>query len=150
MNLPAQSGTYALILQADAVRTIQVGKLGSMRVQPGFYAYVGSAFGPGGLRGRVERHWREEKILHWHIDFLRQVTSIIEVWADSSPQRQEHAWAQAFQAVPGSTIPLHRFGASDCRCEAHLFYWVSRPALATWALSLPVAPVRYDCPGPGR
>ena len=29
---------------------IPIGKLGSLRLQPGFYMYVGSAHGPGGSK----------------------------------------------------------------------------------------------------
>ncbi|WP_462322980.1 DUF123 domain-containing protein, partial [Halochromatium sp.] len=35
-------------------------------------------------------------------------------------ERLEHRWAQALGALPGARWPLPRFGASDCRCPAHL------------------------------
>ena len=49
MGLPAQPGTYALVMASDLETEIRIGSLGSCRVKPGYYAYVGSAFGPGGL-----------------------------------------------------------------------------------------------------
>ena len=49
---------------------ILVGRLGALPVEPGFYVYVGSAFGPGGLERRVGRHATTEKKHRWHIDYL--------------------------------------------------------------------------------
>ena len=45
----AEPGTYALVLAAIDRQTIQVGRLGAFDVRPGFYVYVASALGPGGL-----------------------------------------------------------------------------------------------------
>ena len=46
--LKAQPGTYALVLSSSVPALIRVGRLGSLRLHPGFYTYVGSAHGPGG------------------------------------------------------------------------------------------------------
>jgi len=73
-------GTYALILRADRPAHIHVGRLGAMNVAPGFYVYVGSAFGPGGLAARLARHRAVEKRLRWHIDYIRAATQLEEVW----------------------------------------------------------------------
>jgi Uri superfamily endonuclease len=120
-------GTYLLILRAIQVQTIPVGRLGMLAVRPGWYVYVGSAFGPGGVRARVGRHLRGDGRLHWHIDYLRQVAAIEEVdyTLDSSPH--EHAWAQILTGMPDAEIPLAAFGASDCRCPAHLFFFAAAP-----------------------
>ena len=61
-------GTYILILQTQTERMIPVGRLGVMAVRPGWYVYVGSAFGPGGVKGRVGHHARPQTKPHWHID----------------------------------------------------------------------------------
>ena len=45
-------GTYAVIYRCDADLEIVVGKLGHVALTKGYYVYVGSAFGPGGLRAR--------------------------------------------------------------------------------------------------
>jgi len=57
----AEPGTYALILVAEEQQSAEIGKLGALDVQPGFYVYVGSARGPGGLKARIARHTRSEK-----------------------------------------------------------------------------------------
>jgi Uri superfamily endonuclease len=87
-ELPSTPGTYAILLVCRADALIEVGRLGTLRVQPGFFVYVGSAMGPGGLAARVGRHLRLEKRLHWHVDILRAVTQFDEVWyAEGGPLR---------------------------------------------------------------
>jgi Uri superfamily endonuclease len=122
MPLPPAPGTYVLILEALRSRSIRVGRLGTLAVSPGFYLYVGSAFGPGGLKARVERHLRSDKRHHWHIDHLRRVAEIVEVWWGRDPQPREHEWAGILVAQPGLEVQMPGFGASDCHCPTHLFF----------------------------
>ncbi|NIP37734.1 MAG: GIY-YIG nuclease family protein, partial [Candidatus Dadabacteria bacterium] len=68
----SESGTYTLIYRNRSKTRVQVGRLGKIYIQPGYYIYVGSAFGPGGVRARVSRHFRKTKRSHWHIDYLRE------------------------------------------------------------------------------
>jgi Uri superfamily endonuclease len=145
-GITAQPGTYALILRALAAQDIQVGRLGRLAVLPGVYVYVGSAFGPGGLMARVGRHQRKPPALHWHIDYLRRVTELVEVWFTYDPIPREHEWADIFRNLPGAMIPLKGFGASDCRCKAHLFYFETEPSedkLEMALLRQGVIPSRY-------
>ena len=81
-NLDAtpQTGTYALVLASTKAAPVRVGKLGSLQLQPGFYVYVGSAHGPGGLRARLAHHLEPTARPHWHIDYLRAHTNPEEVW----------------------------------------------------------------------
>lgn len=121
------SGTYGLLLQAQTEQLITIGRLGVMGVRPGWYVYVGSAFGPGGVKGRVGHHLRPQSKPHWHIDYLRQVAPLVEVWYTHDPIRHEHTWASLCQQLPDATIPLPRFGASDCTCPSHLFHFPTIP-----------------------
>jgi Uri superfamily endonuclease len=91
-------------------------------MQPGAYIYVGSAFGPGGLRARVSRHLRRNKKIHWHIDYLRQELPVLAVWYAEGDTTLEHTWAKAIGACNLASMPVPGFGASDCRCASHLFY----------------------------
>ena len=59
-GLPSLPGTYALVVRVSGRSEIAVGKLGVLAAQPGFYVYVGSAMGPGGLAARIGRHCRRE------------------------------------------------------------------------------------------
>jgi Uri superfamily endonuclease len=122
-------GTYALVLRSSQPCQLQIGRLGGMQVRPGFYIYVGSAIGPGGLSGRLSHHLRPPASPHWHIDYLRQAAEVVEVWAVEGREKREHAWAQSLCACPECSIPRPRFGASDCRCPAHLVYREDRPSL---------------------
>ena len=129
-TFPALPGAYLLVLAAAQATTIQVGRLGHLDVTPGCYLYVGSALGAGGLRGRLRHHLHAAARPHWHVDYLRAVTELVAVWWLASPERLEHRWALALAQAPGCTIPMARFGASDCRCPAHLFYLPTLPAAA--------------------
>ena len=53
MDLPADKGTYILIVQVSKMKRLAIGSLGELDIIPGFYAYVGSAFGSGRLRARI-------------------------------------------------------------------------------------------------
>jgi len=130
--MTSDSGTYALLLRADTEQDIEVGALGVTSVEPGTYVYVGSAFGPGGLRARVGRHVRGDGVLHWHVDYLRVVTSMEAVWYTHAPNRRECTWARVLRSLPDATVPLDGFGASDCNCSAHLVRIKSAPALSTF------------------
>jgi Uri superfamily endonuclease len=123
----AKPGTYALVLAAEKRQVISVGRLGTFGVRPGFYAYVGSALGPSGLASRIGRHARQEKTLCWHVDYLRAVTDLVEVWFSPGRQRRECSWAERLAVMPGARTPMPGFGASDCDCRSHLFWFEERP-----------------------
>lgn len=128
-QLNANSGTYLLVLKADTKSAVQIGRWGVLNIQPGYYLYVGSAFGPGGVPARVARHCREAKSKHWHIDYLREAATIKSVWYSQSGSRLEHRWAQALSKWSAAE-PVQGFGCSDCSCRAHLFYAKRAPAKA--------------------
>ncbi|MGD2078965.1 MAG: GIY-YIG nuclease family protein [Chloroflexota bacterium] len=137
--LPKSSGTYALISYLAGGRLIQVGKLGTFEFPAGYYLYTGSAFGPGGLAGRLGRHLAASasaKSLHWHIDYLRQWASIVAVWFQVHSIPREHDWATQAELMAGGRYPAPRFGASDCRCPSHLFYFAQPPTAERFSSSL--------------
>jgi Uri superfamily endonuclease len=123
MEMRKAPGTYALLLHCPREARVSVGKLGELSVANGCYVYIGSAFGPGGVRARCLRHWRGAERLHWHIDYLRQVCVMQEIWFTHDAQRREHQWAALMAATRGSRSPFSGFGASDCACETHLFHF---------------------------
>jgi Uri superfamily endonuclease len=127
-------GTYALVLYLDGPQTVLVGALGKLTFPPGWYLYLGSARGPGGLAARLARHRRRtDKRYHWHIDYLRAVTKLMEVWTSTSEAQQECDWANAAAALPDARIITPRFGSSDCRCPSHLFHYAQRPGPSEFA-----------------
>lgn len=125
------SGTYVLILRSMTAGTVQVGRWGRLDLVPGCYAYVGSAFGPGGVLARVARHLRKAKPKRWHIDYLSGLTRVESVWYSHDPVRLEHRWAEALGKLPGM-IGIPGLGCSDCDCRAHLFASAWEPDLGTF------------------
>ena len=122
-------GTYVLALWLGAARTIAVGRLGTIQFPAGWYLYVGSALGPGGLLARLARHKRRlavDKRAHWHLDYLRECAVWGGAWVRVSGRRLECAWAAELRDLPHARIVAPGFGSSDCRCVAHL---VRVPAL---------------------
>ena len=116
-------GTYVLALWLAKTQRLSVGRLGQIEFPAGWYLYVGSALGPGGLPARLARHLRRlsaGKRLHWHVDYVREQASWGGAWARASEQREECAWATALRRLPGATIEARGLGSSDCRCPAHL------------------------------
>lgn len=124
MDLPDERGTYVLIASVPQMKRIAVGQLGRFDIVPGFYAYVGSAFGAGGLRARIGHHLESAAAPHWHIDYLLQVAQPVEVWYATSSQKLEHHWADLLENASQLRIPIQRFGSSDYHRSrsSHLFY----------------------------
>jgi Uri superfamily endonuclease len=123
----ARPGTYVLVLSSRSTDLIQIGRLGALQLQSGFYVYVGSALGPGGVRARLAHHLKLSRRPHWHIDYLRAHTSVEEVWYRLDGQRLEHVWAERISLAEGASVPLVGFGSSDCGCESHLIFFRQRP-----------------------
>jgi Uri superfamily endonuclease len=139
-GLEVRPGTYVLWLRLAHSRRIRIGSLGDCRFAPGSYAYVGSAFGPGGVAARVGRHLRAEKRRRWHIDYLRIAADVQGVWTGYAGRQCEHRWASILAGLPGAEIPVRRFGATDCACPGHLI-WFARPPALDEFLALSACPV---------
>ncbi|GAB4528990.1 MAG: GIY-YIG nuclease family protein [Anaerolineae bacterium] len=133
---PSQPGSYVLILHLAQPTTITVGKLGTFDFAVGWYAYAGSALGRGGLAARLAYHRRREKSYHWHIDYVLVHAELVEIWWAAENKRKECVWATALRAIPGARVPVANFGASDCRCLAHLVHFQQRPAFAHFSRAL--------------
>lgn len=119
-------GIYCLVLSCAPFRE-RVGALGEIEFREGYYVYVGSALGPGGL-SRVARHARISKNPgrrpHWHIDYLLRSPSCTLLTAYCFPTTGR---AECRLASLLTGIPVPGFGCSDCRCVSHLYYYSSHP-----------------------
>jgi Uri superfamily endonuclease len=143
-DLPAAPGTYALLLQLDAPVSIDVGGLGTITFAEGDYVYAGSARGPGGLRARVRRHARVDKRFHWHIDYLLAHAKLVGVHAVVGNERLECTWAIALARLSGARVAAPGFGASDCRCRAHLVHFPAGISMDRLRLVLDQATAAQD------
>jgi Uri superfamily endonuclease len=122
-------GTYTLLVKLPTTATVAVGALGEQSFPAGWYAYTGSAFGPGGF-ARVDRHHEmaagERDARHWHVDYLlgdtdAEIRSVVR-----TPDRDiECAVADAVDGRP----VVHGFGSSDCDCPTHLHHAADRATL---------------------
>jgi Uri superfamily endonuclease len=110
-------GSYILLLELMSDHTIRVGSLGVIRFPKGYYMYVGS--GLKNLDERVKRHLRKNnKKLHWHIDYLLEEAEVTGVYFKESSFREECSIAEKLKDL---YEPIPGFGSSDCRCRSHLF-----------------------------
>lgn len=126
-GLPRVPGSYVLVLRLPESTLIQVGRLGTIGFTRGWYAYVGSALGPGGLAGRIGHHLRPAKRPHWHIDYLRASAEVKEIWVAVGTCSREHRWATVMADPPQAGRLMPGFGSTDCRCKSHLLYFDHRP-----------------------
>ncbi|MES9832720.1 MAG: GIY-YIG nuclease family protein [Candidatus Thiodiazotropha sp. LLP2] len=126
-------GTYVLLLKNSRKKTIRVGRLGEYDFQKGWYLYVGSAFGPGGVAARCRHHQRVSQRPHWHIDYLRAESVLSEIWFTHDPCRREHEWAGLLASHLKHRQPIPGFGASDCECGSHLFISDVKPNWSRFA-----------------
>jgi Uri superfamily endonuclease len=133
---PRQPGSYVLIMRLPQRAAVDIGQLGRFDFAAGWYAYAGSARGPGGLAARVSRHLVASKILHWHVDHLRAHAELTSVWYTVDSQKRECDWARALSELPGACVVAPGFGASDCRCRTHLLCFPAPPDRSVFAGSV--------------
>jgi len=125
-----------LLLEVPRPATVRVGAWGELRLPSGHHAYVGSA--RRGLAARLARHCRRAKRLRWHIDYLRLVADPVGAVVWPWRRGRECRLARALLTEGLGQIAASRFGASDCRCPAHLLV-VPNAELGTLARELSAA-----------
>ncbi len=118
-TLGRETGAYALVLELWEPVILTAAKIAGCTLEPGWYIYLGSARGSGGLRARLQRHFLKTKKMHWHIDRLTVAAAKSEAVAvcggDECDLVAKLLDRSEFElAVPG-------FGSTDCRrCPSHL------------------------------
>ena len=117
-NIPDEKGSYILFFKTEEKKFITIGKLGKITIKPGIYVYIGSAFGPGGLRARIGRHLKKSKKVRWHIDYIRKELDIIDIYFSTRSEKLECIWAQEI-LNSGAGVLLKNLGSSDCKCMSH-------------------------------
>lgn len=110
-------GIYLLFLHLDEFTCIPIGKLGLCSFNKGFYAYVGSAL--YGVEARVNRHFKQHKKYHWHIDYLTDQAHIYDVILIPTTKKLECVLAANLRE---KLLCIPHFGSSDCHCPGHLFF----------------------------
>lgn len=136
------TGTYLLILHCSKKASVPIGRLGTLVTEPGYYIYVGSAFGPGGIPARLSHHEKVASTPHWHIDYLRHHCALDECWYTEDSVHYEHDWAERLQHFHGARIAMPHFGSSDCQCSTHLFHFHHKPRFIEIVREVTMAPTR--------
>jgi len=120
-----EKGSYILIIELrDEIRVVFSRRV--VELKPGYYAYVGSAGGLGGLKARLSRHCAKEKKVFWHIDKLTTSPSATVL----SAYYCVGVWGRVIEAtlakcLERELLPIPRFGSTDDReATTHLFYAV--------------------------
>jgi Uri superfamily endonuclease len=114
-------GIYCLVFQTSGC-TIPIGALSPRTFRAGWYIYVGSALGSGGLQ-RLNRHISlarlRDKKPKWHVDYLltSPCFSLMYAVSAATADRME---CQLARELNKDEIP--KFGCSDCSCTSHLLY----------------------------
>ena len=106
-------GNYLLIMHLPNAKEIAIGKKTVYLFKRGYYIYTGSAYGPGGIEKRLERHFRADKKMHWHIDYFLKEVKLINAWYINPSASLEHALAEKLLASKTFQPAYPRFGSSD-------------------------------------
>ncbi|MGX8694226.1 MAG: GIY-YIG nuclease family protein [Methanobrevibacter sp.] len=116
-------GCYCLIINLDETSEIEIGKLGKVNFNNGYYIYVGSAM--NSLKARINRHLSDDKKIHWHIDYMlkNDNAEISEVIYNVSDKKIE---CMLSQQISQKSEGIENFGCSDCNCESHLYYFKTK------------------------
>ncbi|WP_420134783.1 GIY-YIG nuclease family protein [Rhodopseudomonas sp.] len=129
---PAIGGAYVVALRVGAPLSVRLGRAEPVRLAAGRYLYCGSAYGPGGLRARIGRHFRRDKSIRWHIDQLTTTSDVLGAW--TIPQGDE---CELVRRLGFLGSPIAGFGASDCpACRSHLLHWPQRIARSALTAAL--------------
>lgn len=121
----ADSGLYVVWLQLETPVRVTVGALGEINFAPGVYGYVGSA--QRNRAARLRRHFKEEKPLRWHFDYLRPRGKVRAAACLPGDKAGECRLAARLVERFGGRREPRRFGSSDCRCRGHLIRFVTTP-----------------------
>lgn len=111
-------GCYVILFRLERKVSTEIGKRGFVEFKRGWYAYVGSA--RLGISGRLGHHLRASHSKpRWHLDYLLPLGIVKAVVAIETDEQIEctlaNSLSEGFDVLKG-------FGASDCKCEGHLFY----------------------------
>ncbi|WP_455277694.1 GIY-YIG nuclease family protein [[Eubacterium] cellulosolvens] len=118
-------GIYVLIIKLPKSIRVKIGKMGSFPFKEGTYLYIGSAMGQdsSSLEGRIRRHIENKKKVFWHIDYFLQskIGRITHIISAASTTDMECKIAKRIEKILHTSIPVKKFGSSDCNCNAHFF-----------------------------
>ena len=111
-------GSYFLVIWLERDKLVQTKKK-SFKLNRGYYVYIGSAM--NSLEKRVARHFRKDKKLHWHVDFLLKEAELLDAYLIPSEERLEEKLSGD---VAKFADGIEGFGASDLKgVHTNLYYF---------------------------
>ena len=121
-------GAYLLIMEIKQTVTIQIKSLGSVSFAPGEWVYVGSGMGNGStsIENRLLRHFRDDKKIYWHIDYLLSAGAMVTKALGIESQKHVECLLARTLSDHDNFLPGPRgFGSSDCRkgCGTHIYHY---------------------------
>lgn len=120
-------GSYLLLLQNKYKCSVRVGKLGQIIFDPGIYVYVGSAL--NNIISRVNRHFKSDKKVFWHIDYITPTPmDIIGAILLISDEKLENILSALLEKY---FLYIPKFGSTDTKDVSHLYYIKSYSESAT-------------------
>lgn len=119
-------GSYILFIRInEEILIILQNK--EIELKSGYYLYIGSAFGAGGLASRLHRHIRKSKKKHWHIDQVTMSKSTSIEGIGVSIGKNIECQISSKLLDTSSFEPIVGFGNSDCKsCPSHFFHFIDQ------------------------
>ncbi|ASJ11015.1 endonuclease [Thermococcus sp. P6] len=114
-------GSYFLVIRLPAETEVRT-RGRRFRLKAGYYVYVGSAM--NSLEKRVARHFRRNKKLHWHIDFLLRKAQLLRAYMIPSDVKLEERLSLE---VSRFGEPVNGFGAGDVGVKSNLYRFKAEP-----------------------
>ena len=123
-QIKSNSGIYLLEIYAKENFKININKFSGLIFKKGFYYYAGSA--QKNLVSRLDRHLKDNKKNHWHIDYLttNKACKINTIYIfENAPKEFECQLVYELQKYFPVIFPASGFGNSDCsNCNSHLLF----------------------------
>ncbi len=116
-------GIYSIVLHNRTSQNINVGSMGEIFFEKGYYIYTGSA--KNSLFKRIAHHRNKSKKLHWHMDYIKHHMKIVTDTPIVTESVSECDLASSIKMLSHGEIK--NFGSTDCRCTSHLFYFRDNP-----------------------
>ncbi len=125
MKIPKEKGYYILLIKVNRDVNTRIGSLGLIKFRRGFYTYIGSAHGPGGLRARINRHLKKIKKPHWHIDYLlmNEDVFIVAIWCLITKESSQDLESLISRDLNAHFYFIKGFGCTDKPSDlSHIHY----------------------------
>ncbi len=113
---------YLILLKNEQEKEIEIGSLGEIRFEDGYYIYVGSA--RNNISSRLKRHLqKEDKNKYWHIDYLRSELNFRGFLSFSRKEYDSECRLVSYiEKETGFKKVVKGFGSSDTECYSHLLF----------------------------